>query len=157
MACVLRLLLWFSLATLPDGVHAEGGFDLEQVVDRARQLAAERHVPPAPVPRFLRELDYDAWRNIRFDPEQSLWRSEEHTSELQSRGQLVCRLLLEKTSAIGSAPAATSDAEPPDEPPLVRSVSHGLRVTSPPWRSVAAVPPNGGMAVVPRGLRPVSR
>src|SRR5690625_5614918 len=26
----------------------------------------------------------------------SLWRSEEHTSELQSRGHLVCRLLLEK-------------------------------------------------------------
>src|SRR5690625_938311 len=76
MAWVLRLLLWFSLATLPDGVHAEGGFDLEQVVDRARQLAAERHVPPAPVPRFLRELDYDAWRNIRFDPEQSLWRED---------------------------------------------------------------------------------
>src|SRR5690625_6532985 len=25
-----------------------------------------------------------------------LWRSEEHTSELQSRGHLVCRLLLEK-------------------------------------------------------------
>src|SRR5690625_6444784 len=28
----------------------------------------------------------------------SLSRSEEHTSELQSRGQLVCRLLLEKRS-----------------------------------------------------------
>src|SRR5437870_11424518 len=29
------------------------------------------------------------------------WRSEEHTSELQSRGHLVCRLLLEKkTSAL---------------------------------------------------------
>src|SRR5690625_6902119 len=27
-------------------------------------------------------------------------RSEEHTSELQSRGQLVCRLLLEKTTRI---------------------------------------------------------
>src|SRR5437870_6507849 len=26
----------------------------------------------------------------------SSWRSEEHTSELQSRGHLVCRLLLEK-------------------------------------------------------------
>src|SRR5690625_652784 len=26
----------------------------------------------------------------------SIWRSEEHTSELQSRGHLVCRLLLEK-------------------------------------------------------------
>lgn len=76
MAWVLRLLLWSLLATLPDGAHSEGGFDLEQVVDRARQLAAERHVPPASVPRFLRELDYDAWRNIRFDPEQSLWRED---------------------------------------------------------------------------------
>src|SRR5690625_7015266 len=40
--------------------------------------------------------DYDSqWRAGRvpvFDPD----RSEEHTSELQSRGQLVCRLLLEK-------------------------------------------------------------
>src|SRR5439155_4169388 len=29
-------------------------------------------------------------------------RSEEHTSELQSRGQLVCRLLLEKKTSSGS-------------------------------------------------------
>src|SRR6202045_2128293 len=28
------------------------------------------------------------------------WRSEEHTSELQSRGHLVCRLLLEKTQIV---------------------------------------------------------
>src|SRR5690625_6883556 len=37
---------------------------------------------------------------IRFEPlcraKSALERSEEHTSELQSRGQLVCRLLLEK-------------------------------------------------------------
>src|SRR5690625_6299396 len=32
----------------------------------------------------------------RTDPAPSLIRSEEHTSELQSRGHLVCRLLLEK-------------------------------------------------------------
>src|SRR5439155_7224631 len=31
-----------------------------------------------------------------FDRERSKQRSEEHTSELQSRGHLVCRLLLEK-------------------------------------------------------------
>src|SRR5437870_7431129 len=32
-----------------------------------------------------------------FDPHSAQWvRSEEHTSELQSRGHLVCRLLLEK-------------------------------------------------------------
>src|SRR5436305_9220920 len=30
-----------------------------------------------------------------------LWRSEEHTSELQSRPQLVCRLLLEKKTRLG--------------------------------------------------------
>src|SRR5207253_8382295 len=30
------------------------------------------------------------------DPSLRAWRSEEHTSELQSRGHLVCRLLLEK-------------------------------------------------------------
>src|SRR5690625_6233836 len=29
-------------------------------------------------------------------PRRAVWRSEEHTSELQSRGHLVCRLLLEK-------------------------------------------------------------
>src|SRR3712207_8998611 len=31
------------------------------------------------------------------------WRSEEHTSELQSRQYLVCRLLLEKTTQVLSA------------------------------------------------------
>src|SRR5690625_5456265 len=33
---------------------------------------------------------------INFDPADDKLRSEEHTSELQSRGHLVCRLLLEK-------------------------------------------------------------
>src|SRR5439155_15177299 len=31
-----------------------------------------------------------------FKKKENTWRSEEHTSELQSRGHLVCRLLLEK-------------------------------------------------------------
>src|SRR5439155_9670023 len=35
------------------------------------------------------------------DPRIRLRRSEEHTSELQSRGHLVCRLLLEKKKTIG--------------------------------------------------------
>src|SRR5207249_11835964 len=33
----------------------------------------------------------------------SIWRSEEHTSELQSRFDLVCRLLLEKKKYVASA------------------------------------------------------
>src|SRR5439155_20252558 len=36
------------------------------------------------------------WRKKRRATGWPWWRSEEHTSELQSRGQLVCRLLLEK-------------------------------------------------------------
>src|SRR5439155_11404144 len=35
----------------------------------------------------------------RADDSRSAWRSEEHTSELQSRGHLVCRLLLEKKNS----------------------------------------------------------
>src|SRR5690625_6422347 len=38
---------------------------------------------------------------LRFDAQQR--RSEEHTSELQSRGHLVCRLLLEKKKHAGLA------------------------------------------------------
>src|SRR5437660_6890794 len=36
------------------------------------------------------------------------WRSEEHTSELQSRGHLVCRLLLEKKKKTARRPFTTS-------------------------------------------------
>src|SRR5690625_5974646 len=54
--------------------------------------------------------DYDGasgWRQ-RLDPDEAaswgnyiaLGRSEEHTSELQSRGHLVCRLLLEKKKSV---------------------------------------------------------
>src|SRR5690242_21167019 len=42
----------------------------------------------------------------------SLWRSEEHTSELQSHVNLVCRLLLEKKKA-------RTHARPPAQPPTI--------------------------------------
>src|SRR2546430_3958264 len=43
------------------------------------------------------------------DSTQSAWRSEEHTSELQSQSNLVCRLLLEKKNNIGVASAIVHD------------------------------------------------
>src|SRR3989475_2101422 len=63
-----------------------------------------RRGPDAMVAYLSRELDLssaqrDSVRAIfaRHRPEtDSLWRSEEHTSELQSQSNLVCRLLLEK-------------------------------------------------------------
>src|SRR5690349_23459155 len=41
-----------------------------------------------------------AGRRMVGEPEQSKQRSEEHTSELQSRRDLVCRLLLEKKKRV---------------------------------------------------------
>jgi len=49
-------------------------FDFEQLVDRARDLSTQAYKAPQQVPRFMRELSYDEYQNIRFDPEQSLWR-----------------------------------------------------------------------------------
>src|SRR5690349_22112558 len=56
---------------------------------RSRRLGhvLERHLHAAPAPRHRRGLRDLGLRALR---------SEEHTSELQSRRDLVCRLLLEK-------------------------------------------------------------
>src|SRR5579859_7434052 len=59
--------------------------------------------------------------------------------------------------ATGTSPAATAAAEPPEEPPGVRVVSHGLRVTP-----LAAVAVHGkivssGTLVIPIGIAPAAR
>src|SRR5437870_9670835 len=57
-----------------------------------------------------------AWRPGRSARSDSGQRSEEHTSELQSRGHLVCRLLLEKKktgiNGIGRLEATSSEDGP---------------------------------------------
>ncbi len=49
-------------------------FGFEQVSARAAQLAKDSYRQPEPVPRWLLQIGYDAWRSIRFRPERSLWR-----------------------------------------------------------------------------------
>src|SRR5690606_41195824 len=50
-----------------------------------------------PIPRHcLSTLNPFAWSEAPYDRNDEPGRSEEHTSELQSREKLVCRLLLEK-------------------------------------------------------------
>src|SRR2546430_9958318 len=50
-------------------------------------------------------------------------RSEEHTSELQSQSNLVCRLLLEKKKTISADALATSRQKPPQDRAIRRT--HG--------------------------------
>src|SRR5690625_6999492 len=59
---------------------------------RSQELYFENFLPQ-PRGQILNG-SYALWKRRRF--QLCALRSEEHTSELQSRGQLVCRLLLEK-------------------------------------------------------------
>src|SRR5207253_10460662 len=68
-----------DLVPVPLRTHPHG--PRAQLLDRRRDRAPARHPPLA--------RDHVADRVVAH-------RSEEHTSELQSRGHLVCRLLLEK-------------------------------------------------------------
>ena len=59
--------------------------------------------------------------------------------------------------AIGTAPAATSAAEPPLEPPALRSGSNGLRVGPVRSGSVVSAIPSSGVVVRPSVFRPAAR
>src|SRR2546422_6240751 len=62
-------------------------------------------------------------RSLRSDHANVLTRSEEHTSELQSRLHLVCRLLLEKKKTI--PPLKCNERFPHQSPPVFRRAHHG--------------------------------
>jgi hypothetical protein len=59
--------------------------------------------------------------------------------------------------ASDSIPAATAAALPPDEPPGVRAVSHGLRVAPNRCGSVTGRMPSSGTLVLPTTIAPASR
>src|SRR5436190_4853585 len=56
--------------------------------------------------------------------------------------------------AMGTIPAARAADVPPDEPPGVRSRSHGLRVIPNVGLSVCGFRPNSGVLVLPRTTAP---
>src|SRR3712207_2677365 len=74
-------------------------------------------------------------------------RSEEHTSELQSRQYLVCRLLLEKTAAPVCPPLSPTRPSPGryPGPPHSRPARQPVSASSPPSR--ALICPRGGTAM----------
>ena len=64
-------------------VPAAWAFGFDDVAARASSLADRPYKPPAVnLPAELRDLDYDAYRDIRFRPEKALWRAEKLPFEL---------------------------------------------------------------------------
>src|SRR5215211_4800453 len=59
--------------------------------------------------------------------------------------------------AHGTIPLATAAAEPPDDPPVVRVVSHGLSAGPNNSGSVNGVNPNSGVFVFPTTMTPARR
>jgi glucans biosynthesis protein len=56
---------------------------MENVAGIAQKLASEPFKPPPPIPDFLKSISYDEYRDIRFDPAQSLWRDAGRHFQLQ--------------------------------------------------------------------------
>ncbi len=79
-----RLLRRLAAALLLSALASSAaGFGFDDVGARASSLAARPYKAPAiNLPAQLRELDYDAYRDIRFRPEKALWRGERLPFEL---------------------------------------------------------------------------
>jgi glucans biosynthesis protein len=76
----VRQIAVLALALVVSGAWA---FGFDDVAGRAASLAARPYKPPAVnLPTELRELDYDAYRDIRYRPEKALWRAEKLPFEL---------------------------------------------------------------------------
>src|SRR2546430_8255546 len=60
------------------------------------EIERRLRIPQTSVSKHLRVLREAGFVEARVEAQRRVYRSEEHTSELQSQSNLVCRLLLEK-------------------------------------------------------------
>ena len=78
-----RLFRLLVAALLVVATASAGAFGLDDVGARASSLAARSYKAPVDnMPTQLRELDYDAYRDIRYRPDKALWRAEKLPFEL---------------------------------------------------------------------------
>ncbi len=74
-----------------DPAQPAGAFDGSTVRNMARQLALQPYKAPAgDLPAVLKNLDFDAYRDIRFDPDKALWRGQgrKFTAQFFHRGYI---------------------------------------------------------------------
>jgi len=70
----MSILKFFFILTLgAQPAFANNRFDYQHVVSAAQKLAAAPYAAPPRIPDFLRNISYDAFRDIRFKPERTLW------------------------------------------------------------------------------------
>src|SRR5690625_6956548 len=95
---VISMIIWIN-GTFGAG-KTTTAYELHKRLPHSTVYDPERfgYVLMANIPKDISKgdfQDYPLWREANFQLLKQI-RSEEHTSELQSRGHLVCRLLLEK-------------------------------------------------------------
>jgi len=87
----LPLLAAADHADAADPAPASTAFDGATVRNMARQLASQPHkAPAADLPAAFKTLDFDAYRDIRFDPGKALWRGQgrKFTAQFFHRGYI---------------------------------------------------------------------
>lgn len=77
------LLLAFVLRASTVPAAAAPAFSFDDVSARAEALAAQPFSPPAGIPDWLTEITYDQWRDIRYRPEDALWRQSKSPFQVQ--------------------------------------------------------------------------
>ena len=70
----LEILTGISLILSLSPAAAADKFIYQTVLSRAQILASQPYQEPATIPRFMQELSYDQYQDIRFDQDKSLWR-----------------------------------------------------------------------------------
>ncbi|HVK98630.1 MAG TPA: glucan biosynthesis protein G, partial [Dongiaceae bacterium] len=69
-----KVLASLILAVVTVSAQAAETFSFQTVIDKAHDLGSQPYHEPEPIPRFMRELTYDQYQGIRFNPEKSLWK-----------------------------------------------------------------------------------
>src|SRR5690348_6082089 len=85
LLALMAYVLAGPLAVFALPAAAANAFSLNDVAARAKALADEPYKAPddAQLPKSLRELTYDQYRDIRFRPDRALWRDSGLPFELQ--------------------------------------------------------------------------
>src|SRR3712207_7155366 len=103
----LIIVCFFFNDTATTEIYTLSLHDALPILTRRKWGLEERHLLPISPPgtRHLKSLAFTRaqWEELKLAGQRVWLRSEEHTSELQSRQYLVCRLLLEKKKKYSTA------------------------------------------------------